>query len=96
MLMILNVQRCSDVCSLPVCVNIANQTFDVDSDVNDTTDLIVSLIQPLNSSADAALMPVVPNDAEQPPTDASNFTGTDVLDSTFESVDASIQSSDTP
>lgn len=73
-----------------------NQTFDVDSDVNDTTDLGHLADSTTEPSADAALMPIVPNDAEQPPTDASNFTGTDVLDSTLESVDASIQSSDTP
>ena len=71
-----------------------NQTFDVDSDVNDTTDLGPLADSTTETSADTALMPIVPNDAEQPPADTSNFTGTDVLDSTLESVDSSIPSPD--
>ena len=74
------------------------QTFDVDSDVNDTTDLssLADLTAEPSADTDVALMPIIPNDAEQPPADGSNFAGSDGLDSTLESLDASIQSSDTP
>ena len=82
-------------CSFFTCTQTApNQTFDVDSEVNETTDLspLADSTTETGTDTDADLMLVVPTDAEQPPIDAS--AGTDVLDSTSESLDGSIQSLD--
>ena len=66
---------------LHLYANIANSNFDVDSDVNDTTDLssLADLTAEPSADTDVALMPIIPNDAEQPPADGSNFAGSDVL-----------------